>query len=113
MHLKISTKGVDLTDDLHAFVERRLHFTLSRFSDRVGQVSVRLVDVNGPKGGVDKRCRVQVWFQGAGAITVEEMDADLRASIHRVFMRAGRSVARRFDRMNRGRVFSHQRRAAS
>jgi putative sigma-54 modulation protein len=79
-------------------VERRLGFALGRFGDRVGRVTVHLVDVSGPRGGVDKRCRVVVEVPGHGAVVVEEADADLNALIDRAADRIGQAVRRRLDR---------------
>jgi hypothetical protein len=45
---------------LHAYVSRRLRSALRPFADRVSRVTVRVVDVNGPKGGVDTRCSIAV-----------------------------------------------------
>jgi hypothetical protein len=42
----------DTVDALREYAERRLSFALRRFADQVQDVTVRLVDVNGPRGGV-------------------------------------------------------------
>ena len=42
---------------------------------------VRLWDINGTRGGVDKACRVVVWLRGRGTIVVEAVDRDLYAAI--------------------------------
>ena len=46
--------------ELTAHVERRLRFALTRFSGRIGRVNVFLTDQNGPRGGIDKTCRIVV-----------------------------------------------------
>ncbi|MBX9584508.1 MAG: HPF/RaiA family ribosome-associated protein [Gemmataceae bacterium] len=79
-------------------VARRLGFALGRFGDRVGRVAVHLSDVNGPRGGVDKRCQVVVEVLGHGSVVVEETDADLGALIDRAADRVGQAVRRRLDR---------------
>ena len=60
MQVEIRGMGVTRSDALWAHVERRARFALGRFADRVVRVKIQLADVNGPRGGVDKRCRVRL-----------------------------------------------------
>ncbi len=95
MNLDIRARGFSLTESLRAHCERQLAFALSRFGARLSRVTVRLVDINGPHGGVDKRCSVVISLRGHGPIAVESTDADLYAAISRSAERAGQAVARR------------------
>ena len=98
MRIEMTARGVGLTAATRGHVERRLYFALGRFADRVSQVHVRLADVNGPKGGVDKSCRIRVRLFGLPTVVVEQMDSDLNAAIDRSADRIGRAVARKLDR---------------
>ena len=53
-------------------MERRLDFALGRFGGRISQVTVGLEDLNGPRGGADKRCRLAVRLVPSGKVTIEE-----------------------------------------
>ena len=44
--------------ELRDYAERRLAFALRRFQQQIRNVRVRLVDLNGPKRGIDARCSV-------------------------------------------------------
>lgn len=46
------------TEALRKYALRRLSFAVKRFEHRVRQVTVRLVDENGPRRGVDSRCSI-------------------------------------------------------
>lgn len=46
----------DTADTVRDFALRRLSFAVRRFRHRLGRVTIRLVDLNGPKRGVDSRC---------------------------------------------------------
>jgi hypothetical protein len=62
------------------------------------RVVVRLGDANGPRGGEDKFCRMQVYLERAAPVLIEDAGVDLYAVIDRVAERAGRSVAKRIVR---------------
>jgi ribosome-associated translation inhibitor RaiA len=64
----------------------------------VEEVVVRFEDVNGPRGGIDKECRLQVRLAPWGALEVEERRADLYAAIDVAAQRLGRAVARELER---------------
>ena len=98
MRIDVQGLGFPLTAALLNHTERRLRFALTRTSDRIMRVVVRLGDANGPRGGEDKFCRMQVHLQRAAPVLIEDAGVDLYAVIDRVAERAGRSVAKRIDR---------------
>jgi ribosome-associated translation inhibitor RaiA len=79
-------------------VLHRLHFALWRFHERVSRVTVRLSDLNGPRGGVDKACRVRIRLHGMTDIRIEDAEEDLYVAISRAADRAGRTLGRRLHR---------------
>ena len=90
-----------LTDQLRQLAERRLLFALSRFGSRVAQVELVVADENGPRGGVDKTCRVSVKLHRAADVVISDKDADLAKCISRVAKRVGRAVSRAIEKTNR------------
>lgn len=99
MRITIQGLGFPLTAPLLDYTERRLRFALTRTSARIKRVVVRLGDRNGPRGGEDKFCRIEVVLDGALAVLIEGVGADLYTVIDRVAERAGRNVAKRVDRL--------------
>jgi ribosome-associated translation inhibitor RaiA len=99
MRIDIQSLGFPLTAPLLDHIERRLLFALTRIGDRIKRVVVRLGDTNGPRGGEDKFCRMQVYLKHAPPVLIEDAGADLYAAIDRVAERAGGNVARRVDRL--------------
>jgi ribosome-associated translation inhibitor RaiA len=94
----LKDSGVSRPKDLPERIERRLGFALSRFAGWIDKVVVFLHDRNGPKGGVDKVCRVLVKARGCGVIMAAVTDADWRAAVDRATAAIGRSVARQIRR---------------
>lgn len=58
MRIHIHARGFALTEALRIHGERRLLFALSRFGRQVLDVKMALGDLNGARGGIDKRCQV-------------------------------------------------------
>jgi ribosomal subunit interface protein len=99
MRMNIQARGFDLTEGLREHTERRLQFALSWASQDVRTITVRLFDINGPRGGDDKRCRIQVAFRGTQDVVIEDTEADLYVAIHRAADRAERAVGHRLERL--------------
>jgi putative sigma-54 modulation protein len=99
MKLTIHSNGLNLEPLMQNRIARRMGFALGRFGDKVGRVAVRLADINGPRGGVDKRCRVLVDVASGGPTVVEVTDSDLRSAIDRAADRIGRAVHRKLERV--------------
>jgi putative sigma-54 modulation protein len=95
MRIVIRTSHLALQPAHRAQIERRASFALSRLSAVVTRVEVSLSDVNGPRGGVDKRCRVLVHLDGGASAFVEDNDSDLVQLIDRAMDRAGRAAHKR------------------
>ena len=76
----------------------RLEFALGRFAGRVRSVSVSLTDLNGPRGGIDKKCLIAVRLERPPrVIVIEDVDADGAVVVCRAAERTARAVARAVD----------------
>jgi putative sigma-54 modulation protein len=98
MQIDIQSRNFDLTNALRSYAERRLRFALTCAGTRIQRIIVRLSDINGPRGGEDKRCQLQVVLAGLPDVVVEDTEASLYFAIDRAADRAGRTVMRRLDR---------------
>jgi ribosome-associated translation inhibitor RaiA len=98
MRIRVQGRGLYLTDGLRAHAQRRLLFGLSRFGSQVESVRLLLDDVNGPRGGVDKRCQIAVQLMPWGDVRVEQLDRNLYAVIDRAADRVHHAVAREMER---------------
>jgi len=97
MQIKIQARNFSLTRAMRMYIERRLGFALSTCYRQVNRILVRLSDINGPRGGNDKRCHLEVILPGQ-AVVVEDTEADLYVAINRASSRAGRTVMRQLRR---------------
>lgn len=99
MRITTTTRDVELTDSLREYVEYRLAFALSPFQDRIRGVVVVLSDINGSKGGIDKRCLLKVRLRGLSELIIDETEADFQIAVNRAADRAKRDLARRLWRV--------------
>lgn len=98
MKIDIQVHDFTLTEALHNHSERRLSFALSCCDDHIKRIEMRLSDINGPRGGADKRCHLRVLLNGLPDVLIEDIEADLYVAIDRACDRAGRTVIRKIER---------------
>jgi ribosomal subunit interface protein len=100
MQIDIQARDFSLTPALRNHAKRRAHFALTCYDDHIQRVVMRLSDINGPRGGVDKRCHLQVVLSGLPDVVTEDTEADLYVAIDRATDRARRTLLRKVDRRN-------------
>jgi ribosome-associated translation inhibitor RaiA len=98
MRVLVVGDRIRVRQDLRELVTRRLYFALGRFSPEIERVTARVGDVNGPRGGVDKRCRIVVKLKGLDCVTSDVHADDFEAAVAAATDRIGRSVARALER---------------
>jgi ribosomal subunit interface protein len=102
MNIAIQSNGLVLTESLRAYVYRRLQTSLGWALTR--RLAVWLSDINGPRGGRDKRCKIQISLDNGKTVVIEDTEEDMYAAIDRAADRADRALARQ---LARSRAFSH------
>lgn len=98
MKIDVRFRGIAASEALREHTVRRIHFQLSRFNGEVGSVVVSIMDINGPKGGVDKRCQVTARGRAFPPVTIEELNADPYSAVDVAIGRAARTVMRGLER---------------
>jgi hypothetical protein len=100
--------------ELRELTERRVRFVLRRLTWMVPHAEVQFSDVNGPRGGVDKRCRVALRTDGTGSVVVASVANDWRTALDNALARAARFLMRLWrrggdSRRLRQRFLTHER----
>ena len=90
--------GVDLDDDEQANVRRKLGMKLGKFATSIERISVRVTDMNGPRGGVDQLCNVKVVLIGLPSVVIQRRHVALHAVIDDALRATERAVRRRVGR---------------
>ena len=90
--------GVGLSEDHRAFIRQRLSRRLEKFADSIERVSVRVKDVNGPRGGIDKVCRIKVVLSNLPSVVFEAQDVTLDVAVGGALTGTERAVRRSVQR---------------
>ena len=109
MQIALYARSFSLTDALRNHAEQRLRLALTRHAEHVRRVVVRLSDINGPRGGADMRCDLQVMLSGLPDVVTNATATDLYFAISRAAERASHGVMRRLRRQRRHQHPAHPR----
>jgi hypothetical protein len=94
MKIEIHTASTLRSKAVMRFVRERLESHLGHLSAGIQSVRVRLEDLNGPKGGIDKECFVEV-TDICGVVMVSKRNSNLYQCIGDVTDRLAELILRR------------------
>ncbi|RZL45803.1 MAG: HPF/RaiA family ribosome-associated protein [Variovorax sp.] len=80
--------------DLREMTERRVRFVLRRLGQTIPRAEIQMSDVNGPRGGADKRCQVALHTDGLRPVVVSSAAGDWRTALDDALARAARFLLR-------------------
>src|SRR5581483_5398872 len=95
-HVRVIDGAVGEED--HDYIARKVATKLGKCLSSIERITVRLSDVNGPRGGRDQKCQIKVVLGGLPSVVVNETESTLRRAIDRAIGVAGRSVQRTIQR---------------
>ena len=98
MKLIIRSGNLNGRTELATYINNRVTFAFSQCRHAVESASVALQDVNGPKGGIDKQCRVLVKPVGMERFGITERQSDVYQAIYNCLSRASQSLDRKLKR---------------
>lgn len=98
MELSIRHRHLDMSEPLEAYIARRLRFAIGAFDSRITSVDVRVADVNGPRGGIDKRCIITVLMRPIGRVFALAMESDAYSAVDRAATRIRAVLVRTLNR---------------
>jgi ribosome-associated translation inhibitor RaiA len=98
MQTAIYSSDFALTTALERFIHQQAQQSMKVCTDRVERLVIRLRDLNGPKGGEDKQCSVEIKLAHCDPIVVSKTSADAYASIRKALSRASRIAVRRIGK---------------
>jgi ribosome-associated translation inhibitor RaiA len=97
MQVQIETRD-PRSAEYRDLAEHRVRFVMRRLAWMVSRAQVQLSDVNGPRGGVDKRCQVMLKTNGRSVVVISSTASDWRAALDTALSRASRLLLRALRR---------------
>jgi ribosome-associated translation inhibitor RaiA len=95
-HVRVIGGSID--DEDRDYIAGTMGRRLGKFMSSIERLTVRLSDVNGPKGGRDQKCSIKVVLSGLPSVVVTETDATVRRAIDSAVDAAEMAVRRRLQR---------------
>lgn len=99
MQLTVHGHHLPVSDEITTHAETRFEAALGQHDGWVTNVVLRLEDINGPKGGVDKRCHATINLKAGPLVVLEDTSDDLYAAINNVAERAKQAVGRKVAKL--------------
>lgn len=98
MKVNISFQNMQGGGDILDYIDHRVSFAFARTRHEIDNTKITITDINGPKGGIDKQCKVIIKPRGMKSIVIAEKRASVRNAIDRCLARASQSVNRKLKR---------------
>lgn len=106
MQTFIQSNDFALTNALDTFIKQQAKKSMTACADQVESLIVRLKDINGPKGGDDKECCVEVKLANSAPIIVSKRSSDAYTSIRKALSRASRTTLRKLGKRRASKTHS-------
>ena len=101
MFVQISTDNQIKSDaEANGRLEERVRGKLKRFEKRLTRVEVHVADVNGPKGGGDKRVTLEARVNGHEPVAVHAEAARVDNAVALAADKAARALDRALGKLN-------------
>ena len=98
MKLTIRTRHLLLTPEAREEIRDRILLAFGRIRAWIHAIDLTLADINGPRGGADKQCRLRVRGRGMPGIVVEHVGVETLATVALAAERAEQALHRKVGR---------------
>ena len=84
---------------LRTLTVRRVRLAMRRLSWLMPRARVQLSDENGPRGGIDKRCQIELTTDNAGSVVITSIAKNWLCALHSALARAVRALLHQLQRV--------------
>lgn len=105
MQLIIHSTNISLSQQVRRRLASQLDGAFSRTGNLIQRVTLTVKDINGPKGGRDKQCKLELSLAGLPAILVEATQDSLLKSFNHVVRRARNILVRKMKKSQQFRAY--------
>jgi len=93
MRILIESSGTH-GEHMRELTAQKIRFDLRRWSHIATRIKVLFTDINGPRGGVDKRCQLEINIGKVGTVVIASLASDWRTALDKSMGRATRVLKR-------------------
>jgi putative sigma-54 modulation protein len=101
MELTITDLKIELSTENLSHIRQKILSMFNKFCDRVQVIKVTIDDVNGPKGGKDKYCRVVIYSKGMPDIVITDNQTSVMSAVNIALSRAKLSFLKKVKRQQK------------
>ncbi|MCA9319244.1 MAG: hypothetical protein KDB53_00850 [Planctomycetes bacterium] len=94
MNARVVLRDQGFDPEFADWAKAKVLAAFSRYGDEIARVQITASDVNGPRGGDDKRCALRLQTRLFGQLSFDSVDAEPRRAVARVIRRARRFIQR-------------------
>ncbi|WDE08497.1 hypothetical protein SG34_031740 [Thalassomonas viridans] len=98
MELAVNTLNVEMTSEAISQIKQKARKVFSRVSDNIMAVKLTLDDVNGPKGGRDKKCMVIVHCHGMPSVVASNNEQSIIGAVNLALTKAHTALVKKIKR---------------
>lgn len=98
MELTITNINIDLTSQNIERIKQKTRRMFHKLYDQVQLIKVTLNDVNGPKGGKDKHCKVVILAKGMRDIVIKDSQTSIMSAVNIALSRARLCLVKKVKR---------------
>ena len=98
MELTVTNLNIDLCHENRSLIRQKTRQTFNKVCHSVQRIKVIINDINGPKGGKDKHCRVIIYAKGMPDIIITDNQTTVMAAVNIALSRARVTLLRKVKR---------------
>ncbi len=96
-----AAQGVAMSPALEEHIHNKLESVEKRFGEKLTRIEVYLTDVNGPKGGVNKKCKLEARPRGGDPVMAESLHENAYDAVNGAAKRLETVLGSRFGKLER------------
>lgn len=99
MEIILIDGSIKTSEAQHDYIMDKVGAAAARLKEVSCTIDVRILDLNGPKGGIDKQCSIVVTPPGQATLRVEEQAADYYAAVDAAAATLKKALAKALEKI--------------
>lgn len=105
MELAVNALNVDMSKETISQIKEKTRKVFSRIGEHIVAIRLTIDDINGPKGGKDKKCIVVVHCHGLPSVVASNHQVSILSAVNLALTKAHASLVKKIKRHQSNRPF--------